>query len=228
VALRIVALSVALLALPCGARAQDGAWGRLDGDLTLEAAVGGGATHEGEGWSGAALAELRMRYVDVAGLMVGGEVRPDGASRVLLMADVRPLFLARFLTNATFGDRYWDVWLDSIGVDLGLAVAPLDGDVGAALAVGFGFDVPLVFFGEGYAGTSLRLFGRHVAALPSDRFGPNGGLNDWVAGALLVFRGQASTGLPGWAPRRYQLPDRAAAAHRKAGPGGRALVSSPR
>jgi len=201
------ALLLALLLGPAGAAAQDGAYGRLDGDLTLEGALGGGATREADEWSGAALAELRMRYLDVAGVMVGGEWRPDGASRLLLMADVRPLFLARFLTNASLNDRYWDVWLDSFGIDLGVAFAPLDGDVGAALAVGFGFDVPLWFF-DGYAGTSLRLFGRHVAALDSDRFGPNGGLNDWVAGALLVFRGQASTGLPGWAPRRYELPER--------------------
>jgi hypothetical protein len=207
VARSTAALLVALLAPPAAASAQDGAYGRLDGDLTLEGAAGGGATYEADEWSGAALAELRMRYVDVAGLMVGGEYRPDGASRLLLMADLRPLFLVRFLTNASFGDRYWDVWLDSFGLDLGVAFAPLGDGIGAALAVGFGFDVPLVFF-DGYAGMSLRLFGRHVAALASDRLGPNGGLNDWVAGALLVFRGQASTGLPTWEPRRYELPER--------------------
>lgn len=187
-----------------GVSAQDGAYGRLDGDLTLEGALGGGATYEQEAWSGAALAELRARYLDVAGVMLAGEFRPEGASRVLLAVDVRPLFLLRFLTNATFGDRYWDVWLDSIGFDLGVAFAPLDERIGAALAIGFGFDVPLVFF-EGYSGLSLRLFGRHVAALPSDRFGPDNGLHDWVAGALLVLRGQATTGLPEWAPRRYEL-----------------------
>ncbi|HJL18622.1 MAG TPA: hypothetical protein RMH99_23375 [Sandaracinaceae bacterium LLY-WYZ-13_1] len=202
----LLALSM-LSALPATAAAQDGAYGRLDGDLTLEASVGGGATHEAEAWSGAALVEARMRYLDVAGLMLGGEWRPEGASRVVLMADVRPLFLARFLTNASFGDRFWDVLVDSIGVDLGVAFAPLDQGIGAALAVGFGLDVPLVFF-DGYAGMSLRLFGRHVAALASDRFGPDGALNDWVAGGLLVFRGQVSTGIPGWAPRRYELPDR--------------------
>lgn len=201
-------LALIALAVPSPAAAQDGAYGRLEGDLTLEISGGGGATYEAAAWSGAAVLEARMRYVDMAGLMIGGEYRPDGASRVLLMADVRPVFLARFLTNNSFGDRYWDVFVDSIGLDLGVAFAPLDDRFGAALAVGFGVDVPLVFFSDGYDGMSLRLFGRHVAALASDRLGADGGLNDWVAGALLVFRGHVSTGLPGWEPRRYELPDR--------------------
>ena len=201
-------LALVLLAAPATAAAQDGAYGRLNGDLTLELAGGGGATFEAAAWSGAAALEGRIRYVDSAGLMVGGEFRPDGASRLLVMADVRPLFLARFLTYNSFRDRFWDVLLDSIGIDLGVAFAPLDEGIGAALAVGFGLDVPIVFFGDGYEGISVRLFGRHVAALASDRLGATGGLNDWIAGGMLVVRGQASTGLPGWEPRRYELPDR--------------------
>lgn len=205
--LRALTIAALALSIPTPALAQDGAYGRLDGDLTLEVSGGGGATYEADAWSGAAVLEARMRYVDMAGLMLGGEDRPDGASRLLLMVDVRPLFLARFLTNNSVGDRYWDVLIDSIGLDLGVAFAPLDDRLGAALAVGFGLDVPIVFFSDGYDGISLRLFGRHVAALSSDRLGADGGLNDWVAGALLVFRGQVSTGLPGWEPRRYELPD---------------------
>lgn len=201
----LIALAVA--AASSVAAAQDGAYGRLEGDLTLEAALGGGVAFEGEQILGAGTLELRARYIDVAGLFAGFELRPEGASRVLLGVDVRPLFLARFLLNATFGDRYWDVLFDSIGIDLGVAILPLDERVGAALAVGFGLDVPIVFFGEGYEGISLRLAGRHVAALATDRFGPDGGANDWLAMAAIVVRGSVSTGLPSWAPSRYELPE---------------------
>ncbi len=202
----LVALLTTSLAAP--AAAQDGAYGRLDGDLTLEAALGGGAAFEGEQVLGAGTLELRMRYLDVAGLFAAGELRPEGASRVIFGADLRPIFLARFLLNATLGDRYWDVFFDSIGLDLGVAIVPLDERAGVALAVGFGLDVPLVFFGEGYEGISLRLAGRHVAALSTDRFAPDGGVNDWLAMGALVIRGSVSTGLPAWGPRHYELPER--------------------
>lgn len=200
--LAVIALVLAPSAL---AAAQDGAYGRLTGDLTLEAALGGGAAFEQE-VRGAATLELRARYLDVAGLFAGLELRGDGASRVLFGADLRPIFLARFLLNASLHDRYWDVFIDSIGIDLGVAIVPLDELAGAALAIGFGADVPLVFFGEGYEGISLRLAGRHVAALATDRFGPDGGVNDWLAMASIVVRGSVATGLPSWEPRPYELP----------------------
>lgn len=195
---------IVLAAVPAAAHDGDGAYGRLANDLTLEAAIGGGAAFVDEAVEGAGTLELRARYLDMAGVLLGGELREEG-SRLIVAADVRPLFLARFLTSLSFGDRFWDVLVDSIGIDLGLAVVPLGQGVGAALAVGFGVDVPLVFFGDGYEGLSLRLAGRHVAALPTDRFGPEGGVNDWLAMAALVFRGALSTGLPSWEPPRYEL-----------------------
>jgi hypothetical protein len=206
-----LALTLLVVMTPCSlAEAQgaaDGAYGRLTSDVILEGSLGGGATFEADTVSGAATLELRARYLDMAGLMVGAEWRPEGASRVLVMVDLRPVFLIRFLLNASFHDRYWDLFVDSIGLDLGVAVAPLDDGAGGALAVGFGFDVPLVFFGDGVEGMGLRLFGRHVAALATDRLGPNAALNDWIAGASLVFRAGVTTGLPGWEPRRYRLPE---------------------
>ncbi|MCZ7687325.1 MAG: hypothetical protein M5U28_54740 [Sandaracinaceae bacterium] len=198
--------SIAVWASSAAAQEADGAYGRLSGDLTLEAALGGGAAFEADRVLGAGTLELRARYLDVAGIFAGLELRAEGASRALLGVDLRPIFLARFLLNASLRDRYWDILLDSIGLDLGVAFLPLDEGAGAALAVGFGLDVPLVFFGEGYEGLSLRLAGRHVAALPTDRVAPTGGANDWLAMAALVVRGSVSTGLPAWAPRRYELP----------------------
>ncbi len=208
--MRLLALSLVLLVAPALAAAQQGgAHGRLDADLVLEAGLGGGAAFASGSTFGSGILELRARYLGMAGLVVGSEVRATsgGASgRLFVMADLRPIFFARFLLGATSNDRYWDLLIDSIGLDLGVAITPLDETVGAALAIGFGFDVPLVFFDDSANGVSLRLFGRHVAALATDRAGPDGGVNDWLAGAALVVRGSVETGLPGWEPRRYELP----------------------
>lgn len=201
-----LALAAATL-LAASPAAADSTHGRLEADLSLEIGLGGGVAFEGMSVLGAGTLELRARYLDMAGLVLGGELRPDGASRAFLGVDLRPLFLARFFLGGGTGTRYLDVLIDSVGIDLGVAVLPLDERVGVAFAVGFGVDVPLVFFSGGYDGISLRLAGRHVAALPTDRLGPTGGVNDWIAMAAIVVRGAFSTGLPAWEPRRYELPD---------------------
>ncbi len=202
--LALVVLFGALLAP--GVAAADTSHGRLSSDLTLEAALGGGAAFEGPSVLGAGTLELRARYLDMAGVVLGGELRPDGTSRLWVGIDLRPIFLPRFFLGADTGSRWLDLLIDSIGLDLGVALLPLDDRLGAALAVGFGVDVPLVFFGEGHEGLSLRLAGRHVAALGTDRIGPEGGANDWIAMAALVVRGSTSTGLPAVEPRRYEAP----------------------
>lgn len=205
--MRALSLVLAIAALPSLAAAQgDGVYGRLDADVALEVGLGGGVAFEGDAVLGAGVLDLRARYLDMAGILVGAELRPEGASRVVMGVDVRPIWLARFALGGSVGDRWLDLLLDSIGLDLGVAITPLDETVGAALMVGFGLDVPLAFFGEGVSGLALRLFGRHVAALATDRYGPDGGAHDWIAGATLVLRGSASTGLPAWEPRRYALP----------------------
>ncbi len=201
-------LTLLLLALtPSPAFAEGGSYGRFEGDLTLEAALGGGVAFADTAILGAGTLELRARYLDVAGIVLGGELRPEGTSRVFLAADFRPIFLARFFTNNSFRDRYWDLLVDSIGLDLGVALVPLDTGVGAALVVGFGLDIPLVLFGDGIAGMSLRLAGRHVASLATDAFGPDAPVNDWLAMAALVVRFSTSTGLPEWEPSGYELPE---------------------
>lgn len=202
----IVALAVLAASAPASAD-ESGAYGRLEGDLTLEAALGGGVAFEGNLITGAGTLELRARYLDVGGLVLGADVRPEGTSRVWIGGDFRPIFLARFLLNKSFRDRYWDILFDSIGLDLGVAILPFDTGVGAALAVGFGIDVPLVFFGSGIEGISLRLAGRHVASLETDAVGPDMPVNDWIAMAALVVRGSVESGIASWEPARYELPE---------------------
>lgn len=204
--MRTLVLWSLLWASPLSVQAQgEAAYGRLAGDLVLEAGLGGGVAFERGAVIGSGLVELRARYLDIAGVMIGGELRPEGSSRTFVGVDVRPIWLARLLLGASLNDRYLDLFFDSIGIELGVAITPLDSEVGAALMVGFGVEVPLIFFDEGAAGVRLRLLGRHVAALQTDRFGPSGGANDWVAGAMLTVRGLTSTGLPSWEPRRYDL-----------------------
>lgn len=205
--------SLALLVLlaPAAAEAQgDGAYGRFDGDLIVDLALGGGAgivdEVDGPAARGAATATARLRFLDAAGVMAELEWRPEGASRVMLGVDLRPLFLPRFFLGAITADRYWDILIDSIGLDLGVALTPLDDTIGVALAVGFGLDVPLVFFGHGADLLGLRLSARHVAALDTDRFGPDGGVSDWYVGAALVLRLQANLGAASWERERYELP----------------------
>jgi hypothetical protein len=202
-----IAIGVLLAASPALADDADGAYGRLDGDFSLEVALGGGAAFERDAIFFAGTLELRARYLDVAGIAIGGEARLDATSRIWIAADVRPLFLIRFLLGGSFRDRYWDLLVDSIGIDLGVAFLPLDAQIGAALLVGFGIDVPLVFFGHGIDGLSLRLAGRHVASLATDRVGPETPVNDWLAMGALVLRFSVATGLPAWEPRRYELPE---------------------
>ena len=194
-----------VLLTPAAACAQDGAYGRLDGDLTIELSAGAGATFTGDVVGVGVTGDVRLRFLDMVGLMAGIDARPDSESRVLVMADLRPIWFARFLLGASVGDRWVDLFIDSIGVELGVAVAPLDERVGVGLAVGFGVDLPLAFFGAGIEGLSLRLYGRHVASSPTDRVGSGVPLNDWIAGGALVLRLQAHTGASGWEPDRYRL-----------------------
>ena len=50
--------------------------------------------------------DLRARYLDTAGVVVAPEWRPGGRSRVVFGVDVRPLFPARFLIDASGVLRY--------------------------------------------------------------------------------------------------------------------------
>jgi hypothetical protein len=93
-------VGVVVAALPLAARADhaDGLYGRFDGDLTLSATAGGGVVL-GSDDKAAALGELRLRYLETAGLVVGVEWRPEGGERLIAGMDLRPVFLWHFLTG---------------------------------------------------------------------------------------------------------------------------------
>lgn len=209
--LRAIAL-LAVLAVPSLARAQGGdtIYGRFDGDLVLSAGLGGGiaiADRRHPDVTGTTTIELRARLLDTGGLLVAPEWRPEGDSRVVVAVDLRPVFLVRFLLNMESGDRYLDLFVDSIGLDVGAAITPLDADVGIAFAFGWGVDVP-IWVPERIGGAvSLRLGGRYVGALPGDQLGPTGGTDDVAVLAVLNVRGVVDLGIAAWEPPRYRDPE---------------------
>jgi len=224
--LALVLGSVLLLALaPLGpvARAQvrterafdDGVWGRFGSDLVLSVGANAGVglgdpvvTARGASDPIFALdAELRLRVIDTAGIVVAPEWRPEGASRLIVGLDLRPVFLARFLFGATTGDRYADLFFDSIGVDLGATVFAPDGRVAVAWAVGFGADIPLWVPPEITGAIALRLAARWTGAGTAYVWGPNQPVDDWTLHAGLLIRFHANVGVGSWEPERYRLRD---------------------
>jgi hypothetical protein len=208
-----VALALAgacALASPARADEGDTVYRRLDADLVLGLGLGGGIAlgdPASPDLAGAATVELRARILDTGGLFVAPEWRPEGVSRVLVGADFRPLFLMRFLNNLQSGNAWLDLLVDSIGLDLGVAFGPLSGDVGLALAVGGGLDVPL-FAPEGVrGGVFLRLATRWVGAHASDQLAPPGGADDVSVLAVLSIRGLVNLGLARWEGARYRAPE---------------------
>lgn len=200
----------ALLApLHAAAQVGDGAYGRLDGDLSLSAGLGGGPVFGqvgGPDATGAATLELRARVVDTGGPFLAGEWRPEGPDRIVVGVDLRPVFLIRFLMNAESGDPWLDLFVDSIGLDLGAAIGPLDSGVGAAFAFGAGVDVPLFLPNGGVAGALfLRLGMRYVASQQGDAFGPAEGASDVLVLAALTVRATVSVGVASREPARYRV-----------------------
>jgi len=103
----------------------DGAYGRLDGDLTFVGGVGAGVIAAQA--RPLATGELRLRYLEAAGIAVSYEEADalgratTGELRRALLAGVelRPLFPVRFLKAQQTGHRFFDLVLDSIALDVG-------------------------------------------------------------------------------------------------------------
>jgi hypothetical protein len=131
-----------------GSADEDATYGRIDGDLGVSA--GAGATF-GPRAPRAAL-DLRLRYLDTAGVFVSYE---DGLSataadprRVFAGGfEVRPLFLARWLSGRESGAPRVDLFIDSLGLEIG---AFLEQPVGAGflsrpgLQASLGVEIPIL------------------------------------------------------------------------------------
>ncbi len=212
-ALVSIVASPALAQVRTERASDDGVWGRFGSDLVLSiganAGVGlGDPVVSARGSSDPTFSldvELRLRVIDTAGIVIAPEWRPDGASRLIAAIDLRPVFLARFLFGFTSGDRYVDLFLDSLGFDLGATIFAPDGRVAVAWAIGFGADVPLWVPPEITGAVALRLAARWTGAGTADVWGPNRAVDDWTIHAGLLVRFYANVGLANWEPARYEV-----------------------
>ena len=148
--------SLALLALATSlvagtARASDGpdtAYGRIDGDLSASLALG--ATFGPRSARGAV--DLRLRYLWTAGIfatyedgpLLGSASEPRRAFAGGI--ELRPLFLAKWLQGKETGNPYFDLTLDSLGLELGavfLQPAAASFASKPGLQAGLGIQVPI-------------------------------------------------------------------------------------
>lgn len=218
----LAAMSMSALLLAVGdGRAQvrteqpndDGVWGRFGSDLVLSIGANAGAglgdpVARARGIAHPIFAsdvEMRVRVIDTAGLVVAPEWRPEGTSRLVVAADLRPVFLTRFVLGLTSHDRYVDLLFDSLGVEIGAVIFAPDGRVAAAWTVGFGLDVPLWIPPEVTGAVALRLGARWTGAGSADVWGPNRAVDDWTLHAGLLVRFHAEVGLASWEPARYEM-----------------------
>jgi hypothetical protein len=163
----------------------DGVHGRYDHPFTLMVGAGGGVVTAGGEARGTFLGELRLRHLDAAGPFISGRYGPDAGGHLVAGIEIRPLFPLLFLKDMFTGREVVDLILQSFGVELGVAVAPLDGGVGAGFAVGLGVELPLVPPSAWAQGAWLRLAVRHVRAAASFQGGPDHLASEWTFGATL-------------------------------------------
>ena len=147
----VVAIA-ACLALRSGvARADEGpepTYGRIAGDVTVVGGIGGVVATRGP----RAEAELRLRYIESGGVFVSYE---DGTTfgsaaepgRFLTAgAELRPLFLYRWLQGREERVPRLDLAIDSFGLELGAVFAQPAGAGFASLGgvqVGLGLELPI-------------------------------------------------------------------------------------
>jgi hypothetical protein len=158
---------VGLLALATPARADevdapvappatkpDTTYGRLDGDVGL--VVGAGLAVGPR--SPRAAAELRVRYLETAGLFFtyeDGKALGGGSEPVRVLSgglELRPLFMGRWLTGRESGVARLDLTLDSIAIELGGFFAqPIGGSLGErpGFQAGLGIETPIAASASG-------------------------------------------------------------------------------
>ncbi len=116
------ALAAALVALTAAAtsRADDGVYGRLDGDLELRVEAGAGFASGGP----ALAAGVAALYLGTAGLYAHytdalGSRAPDVARSIAVGVHLQPLFLARYGSDLEHGPARLDLLVDSFGLEIG-------------------------------------------------------------------------------------------------------------
>ena len=150
--MRAAAFAIALLAtaqlLTASAAADDGVYGRLDGDLTLSVEAGVSATLGREDVAGEAIAgRLGLFYLHSVGLYgqyndsLGSDAQPIARS-LAGGVELRPLFLGRWAQDMERGPAHLDLWLDSLSIALGSYGSFMRDDYG--MEASLGSELPLL------------------------------------------------------------------------------------
>jgi hypothetical protein len=129
--------------------AIDSSYGRVDGDVSVIAGLGGVVAPRGLRAAG----ELRVRYLETAGLFatyddaeVWGSASEPRRS-IAMGIELRPLFLFRWLQGHELQRPWIDLTVDSLGLELGAVFAqPAGASFGSrrGLEVGFGIELPIL------------------------------------------------------------------------------------
>lgn len=162
-------LLVVAFALPAEAQRGDGVYRRFDHDLLLAFGVGGGVVL-GEEDEPALVLDLRARVIDAGGVVTSYRYAPDSKHQLFVGIELKPLWPALFLTSSSTHREWLDLLIQSLGVELGVAMMPLgndDADVGYGLGIGVSLEVPLSLPSNttgAFHRASLRLAARRVDA----------------------------------------------------------------
>ncbi|MCB9602763.1 MAG: hypothetical protein H6721_11900 [Sandaracinus sp.] len=197
--MRVCAALVLWLATSLGtARAQDGdgAYERWDAYVTVEATAGALAHARDGTWELGPLVELRTRILDAAGPFVAYQWDAAGESTLVAGIELRPLWPALFLLDASTGREWVDLFVQSLSVELGVALTPL-GDPGLAFAWGLSIDVPLWLPSRAPGrGLGLRLQMRRIRVDENALEAPDAD-DVWSVGATLRMGFGAGSGRAG-------------------------------
>jgi hypothetical protein len=181
------------------APADDGVYGRLSRDTTLSVEVGGGLGLSNGAPRGAFTTTLRARSLDTGGVFLAYQLAPGDRRHdaLALGLDLRMLTLARIFQDMERGPRTLDLFLDSIGLELGAAWVrpglPWGQGSGIAWVLGAGAEIPLAW----RAGDAmcLRAGVRWVHSTGADALAPSATPDDAVfVTATLVLRAMANLG----------------------------------
>lgn len=146
-------LAAALTVRPARASSpEDGGYGRLENDTSVELDLGAGLADDTPG----GIAAIALRYLESVGLyglwfdrFRGGGAVPVRTASVGV--EVRPLFIPRFFKNLEHGPATLDLAIDSLSLRLGpLVWAEPDHKLTPAFEAGAAIGVPLCSATEGF------------------------------------------------------------------------------
>jgi len=193
---------VAVVAPSSGsAQTGDGIYGRFDSSTAI--VFGAGATVATSSGDVAALLDARIRIFDAAGLATSFTIAPDTRTTMFAGIELRPLFPGLFLKSMDTRRRFLDLFVQSIGVELGAEMA-LASSAPIGFVWGLSLEVPIVSPDRFAHGVGLRLGMRHTAYFGDSRPNPATDESIYRLYALLAVGFDAGSAVADWEPIRHR------------------------